>query len=228
MNRRLRFVVPVLALVLALPALHADIGEDFAKGGIGFSGGGSVFLDFGQLLNSADTYFRWSLTLEPSVDYYVADRLSLFLAPWFTYDSETLDADNVDNTVTYGAEAGLSYAFVSRPDAQRGLVPAIGVGLAAAVYPGGWGKFLGSDYDNQSLNLYLLLGVPFRLFFFLNDRVAPYVGLRPRVWYLVSARDSSGTTLSPPSQERLYVDLSVTLGVSFHVPTRNATMLGSR
>jgi hypothetical protein len=39
MNKRFA----VLAVVLALPALHADIGENFAKGGIGLSG--SITLD---------------------------------------------------------------------------------------------------------------------------------------------------------------------------------------
>jgi hypothetical protein len=220
-------LVLAAALALALPALYADIGENFAKGGIGFSGGGSVFVDFNQLLNSADEYFRWTITLEPAVDFYVADRLSLYLAPWFSFDSETFDADNSTKTSRYGAEVGLSYAFVRNPSAQKGLVPALGAGLAVSFYPGSSGLSSGVEFDYQSQYVYLRLGVPFRLFFFLNDRVAPYVGLRPRIWYLISAKDIYGNSFSPPSEERLYFDASLTFGISMHIPNKNATMIGN-
>jgi hypothetical protein len=225
MNRR--FTVLAVVLALSLPVLYADIGENFAKGGIGFSGGGSVFVDFNQLLNSADEYFHWNITFEPAVDFYIADRLSLYLAPWFSFDSETFDADNSTKTTRYGAEVGLSHAFVSNPAAQKGLVPAIGAGLAAAFYPGRSGLSGGVEFDYQSQYVYLRLGVPFRLFFFLNDRVAPYVGLRPRIWYLLSAKDIYGNSYSPPSEERLYLDASLIFGISFHVPNKNATMIGN-
>jgi len=222
-----RILILAVVLVAALPVLYGDIGENFAKGGIGFSGGGSVFVDFNQLLNSADEYFRWNITLEPAVDFYIADRLSMYLAPWFSFDSETFDADNSTKTTRYGAEVGLSHAFVRNPAAQKGLVPTIGAGLAVSFYPGPSGLSSGVEFDYQSQNVYLRLGVPFRLFFFLNDRVAPYVGLRPRIWYWMSAKDIYGNSYSPPSEERLYLDASLSFGISFHVPNKNTTMIGS-
>jgi hypothetical protein len=222
-----RFLVLVVALVLSLPVLYADIGENFAKGGIGFSGGGSVFVDFNQVLNSADEYSHWRIVLEPEVDFFVADRLALYLSPWFSYDSETFDVDNVTKTTRYGAEVGLSHAFVGDPAAQRGLVPIIGAGLAVAFYPGRSGLLGGVEFDYQSQYIYLRLDVPVRLLFFLNDRVAPYVGIRPNVWYLVSAKDIYGTSFSPLSEQRLYLDATLTFGISFYVPSKKATMIGS-
>ena len=225
MNKK--FLVLAVVLALSLPILYSDIGENFAKGGIGFSGGGSVYVDFNQLLNSADEYFHWIIAIAPAVDFYVADRLALYFAPWFSYDSETLNPDEVTNITKYGAEVGLGYAFVSNPAAQKGLVPTIGAGLAVAFYPGWSGISGGVEFDNQSQLIYLRLGVPLRLFFFLNDRLAPYVGINPRAWYRVLAKNSSGTAYSPPIEYQLYVDASVSFGISFHIPTRNSTMTGT-
>jgi hypothetical protein len=223
MNKRFLLLAAVLAF--SLPVLHADIGENFAKGGVGLSGGGNIYIDFNQILNSADEYSRWYVTIRPSVDFFVRDRLSLYISPWFYFEREAADPDNVDKHIQLGADAGLSYAFLMNPAAQRGLVPLLGAGLGIAIYPGYYGLSGGVEYENKDTDTYLYLIIPLRLLFFVNDRVAPYVGASPRIWYWLSAKDFAGNSYTPPSEARLYLELTFSFGISFHIPNAKASIL---
>jgi hypothetical protein len=131
-----RFLVLAVALVLSLPALYADIGENFAKGGIGLSGSVSFYNNFYYFLDDTDERAYWSLEVSPELDYFVADRTSLWLAPWFTYTSMKYDADNIERDLGFGLSVGVRHAFVMDPAAQRGLVFSLGGSLGLDFYPG--------------------------------------------------------------------------------------------
>ncbi len=85
MNKR--FLVAAAVLALVLPVLHADIGENFARGGIGLSGSISFFNNFYYFLDDTEQRKFWSIEVAPGFDYYVAEKVALTFSPWFYYES---------------------------------------------------------------------------------------------------------------------------------------------
>jgi opacity protein-like surface antigen len=202
-------------LVATAAIVSADIGETFERAGIALWGGGTFYIDFGQVLDSASKYSYWEATLDPGVDFYAANNLTFYLNPFFGYSSEVDYTGNIDRNMYFGANVGLRYYFVSDPKAQRGMVPAIGADVGLKAYPG---------VDDKSLLLWGTLRVPLRLYFFVNDRLAPYVGLTPGLWYLLTQKDSAGTTLTFDSKQRFYLDANISLGIAFFIANKKASL----
>ena len=219
-----RFLVPAVVFALCLPALHADIGENFAKGGIGLSGSVSFFNNFYYFADSADERNFWSLGVSPAVDYYVANRVSLTMSPWFYYESFTDGPEDYDRALSFGMSVGGDYAFVRNHSAQKGVVFALGATLGVGFYPGVDDLEAGVEIPDNSRQTELRLALTPRVFFFVNDRVAPYIGLRPQLGYLLLYRDSSGVEIDLTSGERLYARLWATLGIALFVPSKKASL----
>jgi opacity protein-like surface antigen len=210
-------VVLLVAILLAASAalVSADIGENFERAGIALWGGGSFYIDFGRVLDSASKYSYWEVTLDPGVDVYAINNLSFYLNPFLGYSSEVDYAGNTDRNMNFGANLGLRYYFVRDPNAQRGMVPTLGADLGLKAYPG---------IDDESLLLWGSLRVPFRLYFFINDQLAPYVGLTPGLWYLLTQKDASGTALTYDFKQRFYLDARISMGISFFIANKKAVL----
>ncbi|OHD26238.1 MAG: hypothetical protein A2064_06885 [Spirochaetes bacterium GWB1_66_5] len=223
-----RFLVWALALVLSLPALYADIGENFAKGGIGLTGSLSFYNNFYRIADSTDERNYWSLDLSPELDFFVADRVSIEFAPWFFYDSTKTDPNNIERSMGFGFGIGGSYAIVPDPSAVRGLVLALGGLISLDFYPATddllGGVEVSDDYSETDLRLYF---TP-RAYYFLNDRLAPFVGITPRLAYVVSLKDPAGNKVDLTSQQRLYLRMTATVGISWFIPSRNASLSARR
>jgi len=222
MNRR--FLVLAVVLVLSLPALYADIGENFAKGGVALSGSVSFYNNFYRLTDSTDERNFWSLDVSPGLDYYVADHFSIGVSPWFSYESYTNGPDTYTKAMSYGLSVGGDYAFVRDPAAQRGLVVTLGGALGLDFYPGVADLSAGVEVPDDSMETDLRLYLRPRLYYFLNDRLAPYIAITPRLSYMLSLKDSSGATVDRTSEERLYARLWVTVGIAWFIPSKKASL----
>jgi hypothetical protein len=164
------------------------------------------------------------VNIDPGIDVYAANKLSFYLNPFLGYSSEQTDVDNIDRNMNFGVNLGIRYYFVSDPKAQRGMVPSLGADVGLKAYPGVKDKSLGVETEDKRLLLWASLRVPLRLYFFMNDRLAPYVGLTPGLWYLLTQKDASGTTLTLESKQRFYLDASVSLGMAFFIPNKKAAL----
>jgi hypothetical protein len=225
MNKRFLLLAAVLAF--SLPVLHADIGENFAKGGIGLSGSISFFNNFYYFLDDTEERGYWSVEVAPELDFFVAYRTSVSLAPWFSYQSRKYDADNIERDLGFGASLGVSHVFVMDPAAQRGIVFNLGASIGLWFYPGIDDLDTGATVPDVSMTLVSLYFLP-RLYFFVNDRLAPYVGISPRLNFVLSYKDDAGTKIDLTSQESLSGSITATIGIAYFIPSRNASLFGTQ
>jgi hypothetical protein len=221
-----RFLVLALALVLSLPALYADIGENFAKGGIGLSGSVSFYNNFYYFLDDTEERSYWSLDVAPELEYFAADRLSVWLSPWLTYESSKIDAINNDKSLGFGVSVGGRYAFVRDPTAQKGMVFSLGASLGLAFYPSVDDLIAGVTTPGTSWTNLQLTFLP-RLYFFVNDRLAPFIGITPRLGYVLSYKDGSGVKIDLTSEESLFGSVTATIGIAMFIPNAKASMFMS-
>lgn len=224
MNKRLLVAAAVLAL--ALPVLHADIGENFAKGGIGLSGSVSFYNNFYYFLDDTEDRGFWSLEVAPELEYFAADRFSVWLSPWLTYESMTYSVDNIDKSLGFGVSVGGRYAFVRDPTAQKGMVFSLGASLGLAFYPSVDDLIAGVTTPGTSWTNLQLTFLP-RLYFFVNDRLAPFIGITPRLGYVLSYKDGSGVKIDLTSEESLFGSVTATIGIAMFIPNAKASMFMS-
>jgi len=222
-----RFLVLSVVLALSLPALYADIGENFAKGGIGLSGSVSFYNNFYYFLDDTEERSYWSLDVAPELEYFAADRLSVWLSPWLTYESRKIDAINIDKSLGFGISVGGRYAFVRDPTAQKGMVFSLGASLGLAFYPSVDDLIAGATTPGISWTNLQLTFLP-RLYFFVNDRLAPFIGITPRLGYVLSYKDGSGVKIDLTSEESVFGSITATLGIAWFIPSRNASLSASR
>jgi len=233
MNRHTWLVSVALLLALCAGLAFAEIGENFEAAGISLWGGGSLVLDLGPFLDATSDYLYWSVTVSPGFDFLLVDKLAFYVNPWLSF-SRYEDYDSgyggivVDKTLWLGAGAGLTYYLVRDPTADTGLVAAVGGGLGVLVGPGVTDTLDGMDLPSDSLSVSAYLELVARLFWFLNDRLAPYVNLTPRLDYVAYQRDSGGTVLDFAFKERLSLGFSLTFGMSFWIPNKKAALFAKR
>jgi hypothetical protein len=77
-----------------------------------------------------------------------------------------------------------------------------------------------NNYSRVDLILYLRP----RLYFFLNDRLAPFVGVTPQLGYILSYKDATGVKVDLSGQESLRATVTATVGMSFFVPNKKASL----
>jgi hypothetical protein len=220
-------LLAALLLLMVLGTANADIGQNFTKGGIAIMGQGSYVTDLGYVMSSTNTYNKWSLTIRPEIDFLFMDSTTLYLSPYFVSSRTTNDSLNNFGSTYYGADFGIVRYFVLAAGAQSGLVPAIGASIGLELDPGADGMSAGVSYTNKSMYTYLSLSATARLFYFINDAVAPYVNVVPQLWYTVNGVDGSGSPVILADDQRLWMSVGVYFGFSYWVP-RAKMSLGSK
>jgi hypothetical protein len=66
-----------------------------------------------------------------------------------------------------------------------------------------------------------------RLYFFVNDRLAPFIGITPRLGYVLSYKDGSGAKIDLTSEESLFGSVTATVGIAMFIPNSKASMFMS-
>jgi len=219
-------IVAFAALMLLLPVgmASADLGEDFEPGGIALLGSGSLYYDLGSILDSSSQYNSWSLSLGPEVDFLFQRNSTFYLAPYFAYSSRQLNSSNITRSMYYGAVLGFLGYLVPDSKAMNGLVPALGVAIGFELDPGVGDKVSGVETTDSSLYTYVDLMIPVRFYYFINDRLAPYLSIVPRVWYEVGAINSSGSPVTLTFAQRVYMDVGIYFGMSLWVPRKKISL----
>lgn len=233
MDTHKRLVVAALLLVLVAGFGAAEIGENFEAAGISLWGGGSVFFDLGYFLDPDYEDFYWSVTVSPGFDFLVADNLALYVNPWLSFSGDkyydgTIPGTVVDKTLQFGASGGVMYYVVSDPTASTGMVPGFGGGLGVSIDPDATDTLDGIDLMSDGLDVRAYLQLVGRLYWFLNDRLAPYVALAPRLDYIAYYRSWDGTVWEGEFADRLTLEVSLTFGMSFWIPNKKAVLFAKR
>ena len=76
---RLYFILTILLLISTLS--YGGTGENFEKAGIAFWGELNFSWNPNLILDNSDEKNDWTLRLKPGLDYYIANKLALWLAP---------------------------------------------------------------------------------------------------------------------------------------------------
>jgi hypothetical protein len=225
-TKRIAFLVVVLLAVTAALSF-ADIGENFAKGGVALSGSIEFYNNFYRIADSTDKSNYWSLDVSPSVDFYIMDRFSVGVSGWFNYNTYTnKSTDTTEKEMGFGFSLGGSYAFVMNPAAQKGLVVSLGGAIGLDFIPGVSDVYGGVETVDKSNYTNLTVRLTPRLYYFVNDRLAPFIGVTPQLVYILSYKNTTGTKVDLTSKESLYLRLTATIGIAWYIPSKKASLFG--
>lgn len=220
-----RVLIVGVVFLLTAGICSASIGENFEKGGVSIGGGIFFFYDFWTLFDKDNEYNYWYLYLSPRFDFFVADNLSLNVNPYFRYTREHESDEDIYKSMYYGISTGLSYAFVRNPEAQTGLVPSIGGELGFRIVPGVDDTIGGVKDEDKDLSLWLTLGPTFELYYFVTHRISPYLRVEPMFWYRLVYKNDAGEKQDLDFNERLTMDLSIALGITWHIPNKDISII---
>jgi hypothetical protein len=192
-------VLALLAVAFVGGAAFADVGENFEARALALGGSVNLSLDFGNFSNlGLDYYF---LGVSPALSFFPIEKTSLNLLPSL-YVWGYPAGDDVNWEVSLGF--GSTYFFVLDPDAYTGLVPWVGVSARIG-------------YSGSQESIFASLEPSAGLYYFLTDRIAPYLDLS-----LVSLG------ISPGGDSLVYVALrpSLAVGMSYHLPNPERVLPG--
>lgn len=219
----------LIAGLLLVSALgFADIGENFTAAGMALSGGLNVSFNLGRVFDLDNEFYSLSGELNPAVYFFIRDNLAVSLAPLLQFERTHANDANIVDTLLLGFGGGLAYYLVKNPEADTGLVPAVGLSLGAAVLPGLDFTEAGSKVENKALNIPLFLEFPIRLLYFIKPRVAPELSIVPRLLVPVFRKDISGQVIDTPFFERISLETSFYLGVSWFFPPGDIALPGKK
>jgi hypothetical protein len=199
MKRFLRPLVILCALLVPFVS-QADIGENFSAAGATLGGTVAFDVRFGSIENPVLSYYH--VGASPWLGFFLVDNLSLSIGASFEMWDYPTDPLYMLRW-TAGGSASLTRYFVGTPEASTGLVSSISVGTS-----------IGYDgyYENAWVNLYPGVAV----YYFISQRVAPYVSL---------SGIGVGLGLLPgPIYFYDWLSPSLRVGVTWFIPSRDRAM----
>ncbi len=214
-----------IGVFLAIQPTAAQIGRNFEKAGVGLGGGVSIYNDMGYVLNGSDTYNYWEIEVFPRANFYIADNWDIEIRLILNYQYEKIDSDNIYKSGNYGINLSLSRAFVRHPEATRGFVPTLGCSIGFLSEPGIDDKESGLIDVDATLTLSLNLGPQFYLYYFLNQRLSPFIGIYPRFIYTILYKDDMGNRINLSFDQRTSFRYSASIGITYWLPNREISLV---
>ena len=185
-----RFLIVVFVLAVFGLAVCADsIGENYEGGGTIYGGSGSIFLNLDGV---------WRVTLEPYVNFLLADDLAVGLG------LDTYLRSNGDKGLSL--LPSVSFVFGYDPGATTGFAHEVGLSSGLGMRGNSGSEF---SFNSGWIEPYYM----FR--YFIAPRIAPYVRVTA-----VTLNFVGGITLDT------YVSLG--FGMSYHVPNKDAVISNAR
>ena len=214
--KKVAFIVVFLCLTAVYT--HADIGENFEQSGLIISGSFGLYQDFGRLFDSTSDYNYTRIYLYPSIDFFVVNNLSIGLFGGISWTNST-DTDGTENGDEFDGSVGISFYkyLVSDPNADKGLVPSIGVALEFVFDP---------PTDSYTASRVFMNIIPAAQFnFFTNDRFAPFVRLFTTLGMRISWVDQFDNPIDYEFFDYMYLNLGLSLGFSYYIPNKKKLQL---
>lgn len=225
MNKLLKTIVLIFFFIVIPYISFTGIGENFEKGGIAFSGSAYFSYDPYQIFNDENEQYSLYFGISPSIYLYIFNNIAFSISPSFSINHYHIDDDNSTSRINCGIMTGFSYYFVRNPDAKTGFVPSLGFNIGISVLPSAFGKDEGNKVDDNSFIFNLAMDPTFTAYFFITERVAPYIRVTPYVTLRLIEKDFFGTNVNSSFKDKIRCKLFISIGFSWHRPRKSVVLI---
>lgn len=199
-----KLILSTLYSLLLMNFTYAGIGENFEPAGIRIAGGGSFSFSLPELKNTDEYYL--SASLSPSFGIMTIRNLELGIGVGYHFFHSKHDNDWETNFNTISLGTSLQYFFVKNPENSKGIVNSLGIQLSGYLYIDRYHNWPESQKDEN--NLGFSVSPFYSLYFFVTERIAHYLSVRPTLG--TSYRD----------YDELSFNVYFVFGISFHFPRK--------
>lgn len=220
MKQNIIVIFSLILLLFTSLLCYPDLGENFEAGGITFGGGIFFLYNPGKLFDPENKFVVIDIDARPDMSIFIFKNQTIRFAVNFHYRFQHNSPSDYYNQFHFGCIAGYEYFFVNNPEADKGFVRSIGFRCGISFLPGRLGRQK-SLTINEPFNIYINAGPSFSAYYFINDRVAPFIDVSPFLNFPVySSRDTSEI----PYFNRVSFQQYLYIGISVHFP-RNSIVL---
>jgi hypothetical protein len=219
MKKCVLFFLCVLLLCGFISPLWAGIGDNFQASSLILGGSMSFKMDKENLDVDTDDFQLFQLN--PSFGLFVADGLSVFFYPSVRYQRGDGDYYTFSTgydyykTMQYGVSLGLNYYIpLTAPSSPFGPVLSLGAGLGMRISSGTQALNEGEKLIWDDPYKYIDLSGYIDYYFFLTERVAPYLEVVP------------GYTMMLGETPVKYFEVTAKVGIAFFLPSRQMSLVG--
>lgn len=209
------FFLCALFLCGFVSPLWAGIGDNFQASSLILGGSMSFKMDKENLDVDTDDFQLFQLN--PSFGLFVADGLSVFFYPsarytrgdgaYYSYSTDYY------KSMQYGVSLGLSYYMpLTSPSSLFGPVLSLGAGLGMRISSGTQALNEGEKLLWDDPYKYIDLAGYIDYYFFLTERVAPYLEVVP------------GYTMRLGENPVKYFEVTASVGIAFFLPSRQMSL----
>jgi hypothetical protein len=216
------------ALIWAAPA------DNFESGGLEF--GGELHISFfpAGYITDADSreanegQYDLFVDATASIGWFPLDRFSLQLMPGVFYRHNVdNNGDDVAKTLNLSLGAGCDYYLT----AGSSLAFSAGLDLGATIIPGIYGTSGGTEAPDDSMAVLFTVSPNLAAYYFISERVAPYISLCPELYNRVQIKNIDGSDYEYPPDKGFMsywqLMLKVNVGIKFFLPS-GSRFLGGR
>lgn len=193
----------ILLILFLMRISYAGIGENFVPAGFSITGNGSF--SYSQPELKRDEY-TLHCSLSPSFGLMTVKNLELGFSVGYRFFYFKHDNDWETNYNTISLGTSLQYFFVKNPDKNKGVVNSLGIQLSGYLDIDRYHNWPESFKDEN--NLGFSVSPFYSVYFFITERIAPYLSVRPTL----------GTSYI--ENDELSFDIYLFFGISFHFPRK--------
>jgi hypothetical protein len=212
-------------------------------GGIAFTGSGS-FSD--ALVNTSNEYAHLTISLTPTVTFYLIDFFAFSIAPSFSYASNYTSSTNYEPTLNYGVSFGFTWypyfdpGHLIRRNPSGGLwvdvnswkwnpnYPLVlAFGFSAGPFVEQWlsGMYSDGDAYGEAMQFIVRLTPSFAVYYFISERYALDIALNPTVAIPVDIYSSPNSPTNYTPTNGVQFTYSVSFGITFFVPWAERSLI---
>jgi hypothetical protein len=167
--------------------------------------------NWGRNFDSDKEYDHTKLSLYPSINYFVADKLSMGLftgLSWTDYCS--ISNSFTENTLDFTVGLQGEYYFIREKRRKDTVFPSLGTSLSMTLSP----EENNTSYINMNFSPHLKLN------YFVNRSIAPYIQGGVNMNFLMYKKDNSNIVKFNFTDE-LEISASFFIGFSYYIPSEN-------
>jgi hypothetical protein len=195
-------IAALMVLLLIAGAIWAGPEENFRAGGMELGGelhitwipDGYISDPDGRELNEGEYFMFMDGTA--SIGWFLSDSFSLQIMPGFFYFRNVDDhGESVNNSLWLSIGSGFDwYLAASSP-----VFLSIGLDGGITFIPGIDGTNLGADVPDGSLAIEFSLSPNIASYYFITDRVAPFISICPEFFNVKGIKNNDGSDYSYPA-----------------------------
>jgi len=219
-------IVLTVAVLFCAAMLWAQPADIFDAGNMEFGGelhltwAPSAYITDADSREANEGEYNMFLDATGSIGLFVMDKLSLQFMPGLFYWRKSDDnGDDINNILDLSLGIGCDYYFTG----SSPMVFSAGLDTGLTIVPGVDGKNNGADNPDDSLALIFSIKPNATAYYFVSERLAPYVSLNTEFYNynIIKNNDGSSYDYDPGKGFMDYwkMQLNVTIGFKYFLPT---------